>query len=224
VAGLLVGGAAMLVRPDIASSAGSRAVPTSVGSGLARFYDRGVLLASLLLVCMVLATPSMTAFAPLYARALGIDIESVSIYYLAVGATVLVGRFTLRHVSDRYGRGPALAVGFGFGILGLVLMASASSLVGLVAGGVVFSIGQSLHQPSALALAIDRANPQRRGAAMASYTLWFQIGSGGGSFAAGALAAGAGYSAMYLCAILAPVAGLALVAANWRGLVRPARP
>ncbi len=227
VAGLLVVGAAWLLprdvaRPtaDVARPTVPVATPTTTSGGLARFYDRGVLLASLLLVCMVLATPSMTAFAPLYARSLGIGLERVSLYYVAVGATVLVGRFTLRHVSDTYGRGPALAAGFGCGIVGLLLMASASSLLGLILGGVAFAVGQSLHQPSALALAIDRANPRRRGAAMASFTLWFQIGSGGGSLAAGALAASTGYPAMYLVATLAPLTGLAIVAAKWRSLLR----
>ncbi|HEY0581903.1 MAG TPA: MFS transporter, partial [Chloroflexota bacterium] len=224
VAGLLVVGSAWMVPPAagrVGHAALDKAPAAEPVSGLARFYDRGVLLASLLLVCLVLAAPSMSAFAPLYARSLGIGVESLSVYYLAVGATVVVGRFTLRHFSDRYGRGPALVAGFVCGGLGLLVMATASSLAALVAAGVIFSIGQSLHQPSTLALAIDRANPLRRGAAMASFTLWFQIGAGVGSAAAGALAAGMGYTTMYLIAIATPLAGLVLVAFNWRNLERP---
>jgi len=154
----------------------------------------------------------------LYARWLGVEVESISVYYLAVGGAVLLGRFTLRHVADRYGRGRALVGGFACGIVGLLVMATAASLWQLVVAGVVFSIGQALQQPSTLALAIDRANPRRRGAAMASYTLWFQIGAGVGSFGAGALASALGYREMYLVAIAAPVAGLALVASKWRSL------
>lgn len=205
--------------PAPSSTAGGK---SGLGGGfLSQFYDRGVFMPSMLLVCMTLTNPTMAAFVPLYALYRGIPVESVGWYYLAVGLSALIGRFFLGAVSDRFGRGPALVAGFTCVALGPLTMSFASSIGQFVLAGILFSVGLALHQPSALALAIDRSDPQRRGAAMASYSLWYQVGTGTGSAVAGLIAASVGYTAMYLVAILAPLAGLLIVANQWRNL-RPA--
>jgi predicted MFS family arabinose efflux permease len=73
-----------------------------------------------------------------------------------------------------------------------------------------------------MALAIDRANPARRGTAMATYSMWFQVGNGLGAATAGLAADLFGLRAMYLLALVPPVAGLALVARTWRPLTTSA--
>jgi predicted MFS family arabinose efflux permease len=67
-----------------------------------------------------------------------------------------------------------------------------------------------------MALAIDRSRPDKRGAAMANYSMAFQMGDGGGALLWGLLIAAVGYQTTYVLAALPAVAGLLILARNWR--------
>ena len=80
----------------------------------------------------------------------------------------------------------------------------------LTIAGSIFAVGSSFTSPIATALAIDRSDPQRRGAAMATYSLGYQLGFGSGSLVWGILVSAAGFPAPFLVALL-PVAGIAFI-------------
>jgi MFS family permease len=187
-------------------------------TGLARLIDAGVWLPSMLLFSLSLVQPVTSAFVPLYARSLGIDLGSVSWYYVANGLAVVIGQALLGRVGDRLGRARSLGLGLLVSALALVLLVLATTLWLLLLGGIVFAVGSALVLPSSMALAIDRANPLRRGTAMATYSLWFQVGNGLGAAAAGLAADLFGLHAMYLLALAPPLVGLAIVTRNWRPL------
>ena len=67
----------------------------------------------------------------------------------------------------------------------------------------------------AMALAMDRADPERRGAAMATYSLGYQVGVGLGAAAWGAVIALWGFPAPFLLAMLA-MAGIGLLVVRER--------
>jgi predicted MFS family arabinose efflux permease len=69
-----------------------------------------------------------------------------------------------------------------------------------------------------MALGMDLADPRRRGAAMATFSLSFQMGNGIGSVMAGSLITLVGYQGMYAGSIVVLVCGLGLALANWRRL------
>lgn len=205
--------------PRDAAPASAKGQPE--GSGFSRLLDRNVLLPGVLLFCLTVIGNTMNAFVPLFARSLGIGVESVGWYYVVLGITQLFGRSLLGQVSDTLGRGAALVGGFLAGAVALGIMAAANSLPMLLLAGVLYALAQSLHQPATMALAMDRADPRRRGAAMASFSLWFQIGNGLGAPLAGLTADLAGYRAMYLLALLGPLSGLLTVLVNRAALGRP---
>jgi MFS family permease len=177
-----------------------------------RLFDTGVFLPSMLLFCLSLVQPVTSAFVPLYARSLGIDVSAVTWYYLANGLAVVVGQAALGRLGDRLGRARSLRLGYLVSIGALALQAAANSLWLLLAGGILFALGTALVLPSSMALAIDRAHPGRRGTAMASYSMWFQIGNGLGAATAGLAADLYGLRSMYLLALAPPVAGLVIAA------------
>jgi predicted MFS family arabinose efflux permease len=72
-------------------------------------------------------------------------------------------------------------------------------------GGVVYATAASLTSPVHLALAMDRAMPGRIGAAMATYSLGYQLGLGIGSAAYGVVITLAGFPAPFLIGIAAMV-------------------
>ena len=53
--------------------------------------------------------------------------------------------------------------------------------------GSIYALGSAAMSPIATALAIDRAHPDRRGAAMATYSLGYQLGAGLGAAIWGAI-------------------------------------
>jgi predicted MFS family arabinose efflux permease len=91
----------------------------------------------------------------------------------------------------------------------------------ILVGGVFNSFGQALNNSTTTALAMDLADPARRGKAMATFSISFQLGVGIGAIIAGGLADTVGYRGMYAGSIAIIASGLALVLYNWRSLPAP---
>ena len=194
--------------------------------GLAGMIDRDVLLATGLSLCSSLAFPAVTAFLPLYARDLGIG--NIGLFYIVAGATSILLRPALGRRSDSIGRGPSIALGFVGMAIGLVFIILAHNLAMLLVGGVFTSLGAAINSSATTALAMDLANPARRGKAMATFSISFQLGAGIGALIAGAIADLSGYRGMYVGSLAIILLGLLVVALAWRlldaaGTPRPAQ-
>ena len=178
--------------------------------------ERDVLLPSSLHFCLQLALPSITSFIVLYAREIGIG--AVGSFYVVSGATSMLSRPVLGRVSDRIGRGRSLAVGFALEIIALCLLVAVSGLTGLLISGMLFILGVAIGSSTTLALAMERANPQRRGKAMASFSIAYPLSYGVGGFLAGSAVDLVGYFWMYLIMAGLGAVGLLVTFANWRSL------
>jgi MFS family permease len=160
------------------------------------------------------------AFLPLYARSLGID--NIGWFYVLAGVTSIIVRPVLGKKSDAIGRGPAIAIGLGAQLIGLLAIVAANDIVVILAGGFFTAIGMSMIGSTTTALAMDLANPASRGRAMATYSISYQLGAGVGSLIAGGLADLVGLRGMYVGSIVITAAGFALLASAWTLLPRPA--
>ena len=202
--------------------AATRAAPAakSEASRYAGLIAPGVLLATGLNLCATVTMPSVMAFLPLHARALGI--EHIGLFYVCAGVTSIVARPLLGKKSDAMGRGPAIAMGLGAQCLGFLLIALAHGLPLILAGGVFVALGSAMVGSATTALAMDLSDPRFRGQGMATYSVSYQIGAGVGAIISGALADIAGLRSMYFGSIAITIAGLVLLAAAWKLLPRPA--
>ena len=81
---------------------------------------------------------------------------------------------------------------------GLLLLAFTHSLAEAIVGAVAMGAGFSLLFPSLALVVINRVPEERRGAAMGTFTAFFDLGVGVGSPIAGAAAALGGYEAAFL--------------------------
>ncbi|MBI2090584.1 MAG: MFS transporter [Deltaproteobacteria bacterium] len=184
--------------------------------GIFTLLERDVFLASVLLFCLHLSLPAVTSFLVLYARAIGIG--NVGWYFVVSGATSLLSRPVLGRVSDKIGRGRALVAGFALQMVALLLLNAASSLTGLLISGVLYMLGFGIGSSTTLALAVERANPQRRGRAMATFSVAFPLSAGVGALLTGSAVEVAGYFWMFLIMAGLGASGLVLTLTNWPSL------
>jgi MFS family permease len=199
-----------------------QAAPPAKGerSGFSGLIAPGVLLATGLNLCATVTMPSVMAFLPLYARALGI--ENIGLFYVCAGLTSIVARPLLGKKSDAMGRGPAIGLGLAAQCVGFLLIAFAHGLPLILAGGVFVALGSAMIGSTTTALAMDLADPRFRGQGMATYSVSYQIGAGVGAIISGALADIAGLRSMYFGSIAITLVGFVLLAAAWKLLPRPA--
>ena len=170
------------------------------------FVERDILLPSLVLLWLNISLPSITNFSVLYARELGI--AKFGLFFVIVGATSLLARPLLGRLSDRIGRDLAVGAGFGLQFLSLLLIVTIGGLAGMIFCGVLYMLGNGIGTSTALALAVERADPERRGKQMATFSMAYPLSYGIGSLLTGSAVEVAGYPGMFLLLSAAQAAGL----------------
>ena len=80
------------------------------------------------------------------------------------------------YLSDRYGRKPVLAAGFGVGALSLIAFILSKNFTGLLISGFLGGIGEGLGITTLLALLTDVAPANARGGAVGLYRTFMDIG------------------------------------------------
>jgi len=131
------------------------------------------------------------------------DIGHGAEVFAAFAATVVLARIFGGGLPDRYGPVPCI---IGAGIVessGLVAIMLAESLPVAVAGALAMGAAFSMLLPSLALLVVNRVPESRRGAAMGTFTAFFDVGVGLGATLAGVAAAIGGYSAAFAFAAAA---------------------
>jgi MFS family permease len=172
-----------------------------------RFVEREVFLPSLLLFWLNLALPAFNNFSVLYARELGLS--NFAPFFVVVGLTSLLGRPLLGRLSDRIGRSRSIAAGLTLQVVGLLLITMVANLFGMICAGALFMAGNAIGSSTTLAFAVERADPTRRGKAMATFSMAYPLSYGLGSLLIGSTVESAGYVGMYL--ILAALEAVGLI-------------
>jgi MFS family permease len=181
-----------------------------------KVFDRDIVLAAALLFCLHVSLPAVTSFVVLFAREL--DIGGFGWFFVVTGITSLLSRPLLGRVSDRIGCGRSLVAAFALESTGLMLMPLVGNLAGITLAGVVYMLGSAIGGSRILALAMEKAPPERRGRAMASFSVSFPLSNGVGALLCGTAVDLAGYSWMYFISAAVCATGLALTAKNWTAL------
>lgn len=135
-----------------------------------------------------------------------------ALVFSVFAGTVVLTRLVGGHLPDQIGAarsavGAALIEAFG-----LFLLGAAQSLPVAIVGAMAMGAAFSLLFPALSLLAVNRVVPERRGAAMGTFTASFDLGMLVGSPAVGAAAAIGGYSAAFYLACASALACAALSA------------
>jgi MFS family permease len=179
-----------------------------------RFIEPEILLPSVLLLWLNVSLPAITNFIILYARHLGI--ANFAVYFVVIGATSMLSRPLLGRLSDKIGRAQSVAAGFALQLCALLTMTMMTNLVGVIFCGVTYMLGNAIGSSTTLALAVERADPKRRGKQMATFSVAYPLSYGVGSLITGSAVDLAGYVGMFL--LLAAIQGAGLVYALSKGI------
>lgn len=157
---------------------------------------------------------ALATFIVLHLEARGIG--NGATIFAAFAAMLVLTRLVFGHLPDRVGAAPVAIVATLGEAVGLALIAVAHSLPLALAGGLVMGAAFSLLNPALMLIALGRVSQSARGAAMGTYTAFFDAGVGLGAPLAGLVAALAGYEAAFLFAAAVCVGSALMVLVQLR--------
>ncbi|WP_312523965.1 MFS transporter [Anaerospora sp.] len=164
-------------------------------------FENRVLIYAVITFFIALLYSSIISFVILLGKEIGIT--NPGSYFLAYASTLILSRPYAGKALDASGPKTIMAIGFAALALSFVLLFCAADNLVFILSGLFLGIGFGIVQPTTLALAINRVEPFRRGAANGTIFTAFDLGVGLGSILLGILSEHAGLSYMYLtCAFL----------------------
>jgi len=153
---------------------------------------------------------ALAGFVVLHLRARGIG-GGASVFTVFAIA-VFASRLVFSRVPDRAGAGPTATFAGLVEALGLAVIALAHSLPAALAGALIVGVGFSMLFPSLALMVVGEVGDDERGTALGAFTMFFDIGVGLGAPLAGAMAALAGYPAVFALSAAAALGTAALAA------------
>jgi len=140
----------------------------------------------------------------------------------AFAAMIVLTRLVIGDLPDRIGAA-RVAIGATLGeAVGLVAIAFAHSLPVALIGGMAMGAAFSLLNPSLMLIAVNRVSPEARGAAMGTFTAFFDAGVGIGAPLAGLAAALTDYEGAFILAAAIAVGSALLILTTLHRPVTPA--
>ena len=164
--------------------------------------------------CACLAYGTVLTFVVPHAEERGLG--NPGLFFTTMAVALVAVRWGSGRLSDTLGRWAVILPGMLATGAALVLLAQSYSQPSFLAAGVVYGLGFGAAQPALLALAVDLSPPERRGAAMGTFFMAFELGIGLGAVLMGFIAQATSYQDMYLIAAAAPAAAAAALYLNGR--------
>lgn len=187
------------------------------GAGLwAGLIERSALLPMSLEFMFTAVSSLFWVFPPVLFSTLGLPVEDLAVFYLVTGGTLIITRLVVGRFVDRLPRHAVIAAGGLTAMLSLVVAIGAQSVLVLTVAGSIHAVAVAITSPMTMALTIDRAERDRLGAAMATYTIGFQLGMGVGALTWGIIIDAAGFPAPWVAGLLVLAAMLVVLVVSRR--------
>ena len=134
--------------------------------------------------------------------------------FAVFAAAVVVNRVLFGDLPDRFGGRAAAMYAAALEAAGLLILAAGQSLPVVLIGSAVMGSGFAMLFPSLALLVLARTRPEQRGAAMGTFTAFFDIGLALGSPLVGVVAAATGYGGAFIAGAVGAVGGLLIAATS----------
>jgi MFS family permease len=152
---------------------------------------------------------AVAAFIVLHLEARGVGHGAT--VFAAFAAMIVLTRLIVGDLPDRVGAAPVAIGATLVEAVGLLIIAVAHSLPVALAGGMAMGAAFSLLNPSLMLIAVNRVSENARGAAMGTFTAFFDAGVGFGAPLAGLAAALTDYEGAFVLAAAISVGSAALI-------------
>lgn len=140
------------------------------------------------------------------------------VFFVVYAAVIVVMRFVLGRVQDRYGDAIVIGIGVVSFFAALALLAVATEDWMVVAAGVLTGLGYGTLMPACQAITVRRVEPERLGTGISTMFLFLDVGLGLGPVLLGMIVTATGYGTMY-----ATLAGVCVLAGLFYVLIRGRR-
>jgi MFS family permease len=178
------------------------------------FFPRTALSPGISLSLAALGYAALSAFVALHLSARGIS-NGVAAFN-AFGFTYVGVRLFIGNVPDRLGPHRVAFWSALVEAVGLLVIAVAPNLVVAIAGGLIMGAGLSLLFPALALLVINQTDKSQQGAALGTFTSFWDIGLAVGGPAAGLIASIANYPAIFYVMLGCAVASAVVTAQTVR--------
>lgn len=206
VAGMVVAAAVGLAVPGrvpVSDDDGPLPVPRR---GLERLLHPDAVGPGVVLLLGVIGFVGFNTFVPLHGEEIGLD--DVAGVFLVYSVVVLLVRLTGSRLPDLHGPVVVGTVALTASMIGLLGIAGWRTPIGLYAFTVVLAVGSSLLYPALMAAAVNAAPERERSAAVATFTMFFEIATALGGAVLGVVASLTSYSGAFVAAASFAAVGL----------------
>jgi MFS family permease len=149
-------------------------------------FHRGAVPSGLVLALGVAGFVTFNAFMPEYSKSVGL---SGSKWVFATYAAVcLLIRVVAATVPDRIGHARAVTIALIAMMTGLAALFAFAAPAGVFVGAIVLAVGVSFQYPGLMAMVVDVVPEHERVRAIATFTMFFEIGTASGGLSFGTLA------------------------------------
>lgn len=163
-------------------------------------FEKSAFRSATIVTLLTMPYGSVVTFIALYAQQQGIT--NIGLFFTVYALVLMISRPLFGRLSDQKGFAIAIVPGLLGVMLALFLLSLAQTIPLFLLAGAVYGLSFGAAMPALQAMSVQNVPPHRRGAASATYSTGFDLGIGLGSILLGTVAQVAGYSSMYLWAIL----------------------
>lgn len=174
------------------------------------WISRPALVPALVFLSVTTTVGAVQAFLPLFAEER--DLGNVGLFYTVWGLALLVFRAASGGLSDRFGRAQVVLPSLVLVAVSLFMLANAHSQAMLLATAVLYGSAFAAVQVTVVALVVDRAPVEGRGAGAATYTMAWDVGAVLGGIVLGLLIDRTSYALGFAICGFLPLLGIALYA------------
>jgi MFS family permease len=168
-------------------------------------YHRAAFRPGLVLACGIAAFSAFNAFLPTHAEAIGMPASGPFVVYSVL---CLVLRLVGARLPERVGLGNAVTSALVLLASGLVLLTVLDHAGGVYLGTVVLSLGIALMYPSLMAFTVNSVSEEERARALATFTMFFEVGMVAGGLLLGPIARWTGERGAFAGGAVLAVIGL----------------
>ncbi len=163
-------------------------------------YEKSALKPSLLMFFLTVTFGGIASFLPLYTAKE--HVEGIQMYFLLYALALMVTRAFAGQLYDRKGHQAVFIPGTLLILAAMILLAWLPNSAILFTAAILYGLGFGMVQPALQAWSIEKAAPNRRGMATATFFSFFDLGVGIGAMVFGQIGHLFGYSSIYKAAAI----------------------